>query len=470
MASFWGDILTQLASAWVRGSPKSEKSDAISEALVGPDSGTLEDEESGMGRRNKYDFKGSKGGSVMSSARQGDLKGYSLEVPKEDWNKIEEPPLQVTSVGPDLSRRFEVLVEPDAWKYLWYCVDRASPDEVSGLGIVRVEGERLYVPKILLIEQVSGGVDTLLDGSAIASLQYEMTQGGEEEDAANMLLWWHSHNTMPAFFSGTDFATIERLAGEPFLLSLVVNCKREYQARVDTWKPFRMTAPAIVRPDLRVTVEEAERFKEDFDKKFRKKGSYTYVHGKGYQGEWDRRPMPNYVGGVQTPAQSYSADGGTARGNMATTGVTAPGVTREQMDSLGPPASWDMSAVVTWYMTMFHLTEEQARVVLGLRGALRAMQPPQSVKDPELVFAVRSGKTAGLPHEVWPIFRKLMMSTPANGALLLTPGTPSKVEVVTTDPAAADALEAAVKREDTVEIMVNVAEDEATKVPVMIEV
>jgi hypothetical protein len=48
-------------------------------------------------------------------------------------------------------------------------------------------------------------------------------------------VWWHSHHTMGAFWSGTDEKEIDAWKNNSFSLALVINLKEEYLFRVSIW-------------------------------------------------------------------------------------------------------------------------------------------------------------------------------------------------------------------------------------------
>jgi len=54
--------------------------------------------------------------------------------------------------------------------------------------------------------------------------------------------WLHSHCDMSVFWSATDESTIKKLGRRmPFVVSIVVNKKRDLKARIDLFRPFRIT-------------------------------------------------------------------------------------------------------------------------------------------------------------------------------------------------------------------------------------
>jgi len=152
---------------------------------------------------------------------------------------------------PETIPTYRVEFSEKAWRAMWRFVDLAAPDEVSGLGLVERVGDfGLHVEEIFLLDQVSSAATTELDATDIANLQGDLIGQNRVDDADRILLWWHSHGNMESFWSGTDVSTIEQLQAEPYLLSVVVNKKREYMARVDMWEPLRVTIQASIHQEI----------------------------------------------------------------------------------------------------------------------------------------------------------------------------------------------------------------------------
>ena len=111
--------------------------------------------------------------------------------------------------------------------------------EIAGMGKVRLEdAETIIVEQVMIYEQEVTGATADLSTKALAKFQSELVKKGESPKWWR--LWWHSHDNMPAFFSGRDTATIDAQTESEWLISLVVNKKREREARLDLYRPFRM--------------------------------------------------------------------------------------------------------------------------------------------------------------------------------------------------------------------------------------
>lgn len=81
-------------------------------------------------------------------------------------------------------------------------------------------------------------------------------------------VWWHSHVNMGVFWSGQDDATIEALGRTyPWLISIVVNKKREYKARMDYFYPTRINREAKLTFDIGLSAEELAKISDEVDDK-----------------------------------------------------------------------------------------------------------------------------------------------------------------------------------------------------------
>ena len=127
--------------------------------------------------------------------------------------------------------------------------------EVSGLGTVEEFDGGFLVNNVYLPKQTCSPAGTTLDEDAIATLLMELEAAGE--DSGRLRFWWHSHAHHDVFWSGTDEQCIEGLANGDYVLSLVTNKRGGTLARLDIFKPARVTVDGIpvsvhaVNDDLR---------------------------------------------------------------------------------------------------------------------------------------------------------------------------------------------------------------------------
>ncbi len=179
-----------------------------------------------------------------------------------------------------------VIPQKEAKKLLAY-VD-ACEIEVSGFADVEFDEEEMIfkVGEIYLLKQESSGAETEMDADTILDFTEQMIKKGKEQLPR---LWWHSHNTMEAFFSATDEGSMEILKNDSFFVSLVTNHAHEFSCAVTVWNPFKLrieelpvvinwgykNVPAYIKKEVKRKVKKA-------------------------------RPVPAVV--TQTPSQGYISD------------------------------------------------------------------------------------------------------------------------------------------------------------------
>jgi hypothetical protein len=142
--------------------------------------------------------------------------------------------------------------------------------EVSGLGYVDPvcdeDGiiEAFEIDDVFLLDQVSTKSNTELDPQAVAEFLVEADEDGH---ADRVHLWWHSHGEMDVFWSSTDEACIEGMGGEPYLVSLVVNKAGERRARLDVFRPVRVTLDRLETSVTLPSLGLREQCEREFDEK-----------------------------------------------------------------------------------------------------------------------------------------------------------------------------------------------------------
>lgn len=114
-----------------------------------------------------------------------------------------------------------------------------APGEFSALGLVEKDAEDLRVTEIFLPRQSCTAMNTEMESEDVARLLLDLENRGVE--SRKLCLWLHSHGEMKTFWSGTDDATIEGLANDGYVVSIVVNKAGDVLCRVDLFEPFRHT-------------------------------------------------------------------------------------------------------------------------------------------------------------------------------------------------------------------------------------
>lgn len=120
----------------------------------------------------------------------------------------------------------EVVITELAYKKIMHWVD-ISPIEVSGLGKVIFEDNQFIITDAFLVKQKNTESSTEMDGASIAKLMYET-----KDIPGHLNFWWHSHVNMGAFWSGTDYQTIQDLSANGFLVATVFNKKRDMRSAI----------------------------------------------------------------------------------------------------------------------------------------------------------------------------------------------------------------------------------------------
>ena len=149
-------------------------------------------------------------------------------IPEKDWYKLQ------------------------AWATLAYEEDK---NEISGLmtAVPQKDG-RFKLSDVEILKQENTGSNTELDGQAVTD--YTMKQAMKYKNTNMKFVWWHSHHTMGAFWSGTDIKEIEAWENDSYSLALVINLKEEYVFRVSVWKANGI--PINKHYDTNLTIERSK--------------------------------------------------------------------------------------------------------------------------------------------------------------------------------------------------------------------
>lgn len=171
-----------------------------------------------------------------------------------------------------------------AWAKLAYDKDK---NEISGLmtAVPQKDG-RIKVGDVEILKQENTGTNTDLDGDAVA--EYTMKYAMKYNNPSMKFVWWHSHHTMGAFWSGTDTNEIEAWKNTSYSLALVINLKEEYLFRVSFWRVNGL--PVEQHIDTTLTIEREEpkiNITKEMEAQYKKlcSNKTTQVFGgyKGYQ-------------------------------------------------------------------------------------------------------------------------------------------------------------------------------------------
>ena len=141
----------------------------------------------------------------------------------------------------------KVVITNECWERILEYAQSAYTNfksEIGGMAIVHRIDEDPDDPSFLIDEptilkqEISAG-NCVLDKDALAEY-YAKTAMKHKDKKDLSFLWWHSHHTMGAFWSGTDLDAIDEFKNGTYSFSLVVNLKREYLFRVSVWSPLEV--------------------------------------------------------------------------------------------------------------------------------------------------------------------------------------------------------------------------------------
>jgi len=118
----------------------------------------------------------------------------------------------------------KLIIDNKVYEKVMHCVD-SSHLEIGGLGLVKIEGDEVYVTEFFLLEQDVTSTTTQLQAAAISKLLYQT-----RDTTGELLWWWHSHVDMDVFWSSTDMATIREFGEEGRFFATVFNKDREMKS------------------------------------------------------------------------------------------------------------------------------------------------------------------------------------------------------------------------------------------------
>lgn len=113
--------------------------------------------------------------------------------------------------------------------------------EIGGMAVCveDKDGDWNIEQPIILKQEISAS-NCILDKDELAKYYTKIGMSKKYKNKNYRFLWWHSHHTMDAFWSGTDLTAIQEFNEGDFSFALVVNLKEEYKLRVSVWQPFEI--------------------------------------------------------------------------------------------------------------------------------------------------------------------------------------------------------------------------------------
>jgi len=137
--------------------------------------------------------------------------------------------------------------------------------EISGLGKVKYINNELVIYDAEIFTQNVSSIHSTLDVDTLAIfLNEKITQ---KENTKDYKVWFHSHANMKAYFSQTDIDTIDQSTEFDYLISIVMNKYEENEARLDIFRPARLTIPL----KLQILLEDNKKIEKQCIKEIKEK-------------------------------------------------------------------------------------------------------------------------------------------------------------------------------------------------------
>ena len=161
----------------------------------------------------------------------------------------------------------ELLIDPDLLRKLW-ALAAASATEISGFGEAHEVGGIIHIQKPFHVPEQEGSmVETKIGQEQLAPLITEYVKSGRS--LQNLRFWFHTHGSMPAFFSATDEDTIRDLSSTmPLFVAGVFNRRGDTMWRV-VWHDVHTEWEYEIEGGLLSTMELAVA-KSEFEKKVKR--------------------------------------------------------------------------------------------------------------------------------------------------------------------------------------------------------
>lgn len=181
--------------------------------------------------------------------------------------------------------------------------------EISGMGKAHFDKEigAWVVTEVRIFEQEVSAGTTDLEGEDIAKFATSLIEN--DESLEEWCLWWHSHNSMGVFWSGTDTNTMnENPFSSEYMLSIVTNNKEEYKARLDIYSPCHVhvdnipvqiaqpTIPKKIKEYVTKEVKNKVKIKSHLTKDVKPEDNSLLIKNER-TGAWERKPLKEIAKG-----------------------------------------------------------------------------------------------------------------------------------------------------------------------------
>jgi proteasome lid subunit RPN8/RPN11 len=149
-------------------------------------------------------------------------------------------------------------ITPEAMEIIFRYAELAKKSEIAGFAKMnknKLIYEVLPIPK----QEVTGGTVNIDEEFMLPFIH--------RSDVHEIVVNWHSHGNGSVFWSSTDEENIETLGKfMKYLISIVVNNKRDYKARIDYFYPIHVHADIKLDVHIPIPKNIATTMEEDVQK------------------------------------------------------------------------------------------------------------------------------------------------------------------------------------------------------------
>ncbi|MDO4611925.1 MAG: hypothetical protein Q4B29_00460 [Candidatus Saccharibacteria bacterium] len=147
----------------------------------------------------------------------------------------------------------KLLIPRDIYSKMLCYATAALPNEVTGIGILETVPnttgcvQAFRVSEVRIAPQRTSNGYCEFEDEALHGVLLDLIEEGRTEDLEKLRLRWHSHGAGSVFFSTVDVKDIEEnTLDAAWIVSLVINTKGEFTARLDLYQPFRISESLTV--------------------------------------------------------------------------------------------------------------------------------------------------------------------------------------------------------------------------------
>ena len=153
--------------------------------------------------------------------------------------------------------------------------------EIGGMAVMMQDKDGdWHAERPVILKQEISMSNTSIDKDELAKYYTKeaMYMQKEFSNVNYRFLWWHSHHTMAAFWSGTDHEAINEFSDGDMSFALVVNLKQEYKFRISIWKPIEVAQDVTLNVIGKEPTKLSNKMIKEVKELCEKETPVTYLH------------------------------------------------------------------------------------------------------------------------------------------------------------------------------------------------